>query len=304
VLADAVESLRAMAFEKDLHIIADYGIAEREIHGDPDRIRQIFVNLLMNAVKFTPPGGNIWVSARPEGSMARIEVRDNGAGIPPEFLPYLFDPFRQADQGSSSRSQEGLGLGLALVQRLAQLHGGHVTCESDGVDRGATFRVYLPLRRDTGARVVLAHAQQDDEVNSTLPSLAGVRVLLIDDQREARESLATLLAQAGARVNLAASGKDAIASLDNAEAGELPDVIVCDIAMPDEDGYATLKRIRAWETIHGPAQRRPAIALSAFTQREDRIRALTEGFQMHLTKPVAPAELIIVIAGIAHGVQM
>jgi PAS domain S-box-containing protein len=304
VLADAVESLRAMAFEKDLHIIADYGIGDREIHGDPDRIRQIFVNLLMNAVKFTPAGGTIWVSARSEGAMARIEVRDNGAGIPPEFLPYLFDPFRQADQGSSRRSQEGLGLGLALVQRLADLHGGHVTCESDGVDRGATFRVYLPLRRDTGVRVVLAHAQQDDEVNSTLPSLAGVRVLLIDDQREARESLATLLDQAGAVVSLAASGMEAIGALDNAGANELPNVIVCDIAMPDEDGYATLKRIRAWETIHAPSQRCPAIALSAFTQREDRIRALTEGFQMHLTKPVAPAELIIVIASIARGVQM
>jgi PAS domain S-box-containing protein len=304
VLADAVETLRAMAFEKDLRIVTDYSIADREIHGDPDRVRQIFVNLLTNAVKFTPRGGTVWVSATPEGPMARIEVRDNGAGIPPEFLPYLFDPFRQADQGSSSRSQEGLGLGLALVQRLAELHGGHVACESDGVDRGAAFRVYLPLRRDTGARVVLAHAEQDAEVNSALPSLAGIRVMLIDDQREARESLATLLTQAGAIVGVAASGMEALANLVNADEGDRPDVIVCDIAMPDEDGYATLKRIRAWEASRHGATRRPVIALSAFTQREDRIRALTEGFQMHLTKPVAPAELIIVIASVVRGMRV
>ena len=304
VLADAVESLRAMALEKDLRIVTDYSIADREIHGDPDRIRQIFVNLVMNAVKFTPPGGTIWVSATPEGSMARIEVRDDGAGIPPEFLPYLFDPFRQADQGLSSRSQEGLGLGLALVQRLAELHGGQVSCESEGVDRGATFRVYLPLSRDSGTRVVLAHAGQNDEVNSALASLAGIRVLLIDDQREARESLATLLTQAGAAVDVAASGMEALAGLVNAADGALPDVIVCDIAMPDEDGYATLKRIRAWEAGRPADARRPAIALSAFTQREDRIRALSEGFQMHLTKPVAPAELIIVIASVVRGMRV
>jgi signal transduction histidine kinase/ActR/RegA family two-component response regulator len=304
VLAEAIEGLRAMALEKELRLVTDYSIADREIHGDPDRIRQIFVNLVMNAVKFTPPGGTIWVSATPEGSMARIEVRDNGAGIPPEFLPYLFDPFRQADQGSSSRSQEGLGLGLALVQRLTELHGGHVTCESEGVDRGAAFRVYLPLRRGSAARVVLAHAEQNDEVNSALPSLSGIRVMLIDDQREARESLATLLTQAGAVVSAAASGLEALASLVNADEDALPHVFVCDIAMPDEDGYATLKRIRTWEAAHPEGGRRPAIALSAFTQREDRMRALTEGFQMHLTKPVAPAELIIVIASIARGMRV
>jgi len=305
VLADAVESLRAMAQEKDLRIVTDYAIGEREIHGDPDRIRQIFVNLVMNAVKFTPAAGTIWVSAAPEGAMARIEVRDNGAGIPPEFLPYLFDPFRQADQGSSSRRQEGLGLGLALVQRLAELHGGYVTCESEGNGRGATFRLYLPLRRDSGARVVLGMPSRDGiELAPPLPSLSGIRVLLIDDQREARESLAALLEQAGAQVALAASGQEALACLAMEDAGGKPEVIVCDIAMPDEDGYATLRRIRAWEASHPAQPRRPAVALSAFTQREDRIRALSEGFQMHLTKPVAPAELVIVITSVARGMRI
>ncbi|HEX3098474.1 MAG TPA: ATP-binding protein [Usitatibacter sp.] len=301
VLADAVESLRAMALEKDLQIVTDYAMGDREIHGDPDRIRQIFVNLMMNAVKFTRPGGNIWVIARPEGAMARIEVRDDGAGIPPEFLPYLFDPFRQADQGSPSRSQAGLGLGLALVQRLAELHGGYVTCESDGVDRGATFRVYLPLRRDSGTRVAVGGQAA---ASRALPSLAGIRVLLIDDQREARESLAALLGQAGAAVALAASSQEALAHIALSAEGDPVEVVVCDIAMPDEDGYATLKRIRRWETGHPGRGRRPAIALSAFTQREDRLRALAEGFQMHLTKPVAPAELLTVIASVAHGMRM
>jgi CheY-like chemotaxis protein len=292
-----------MAIEKDLRIVTDYELGDREIHGDPDRVRQIFANLLTNAVKFTPPGGTIRVAARTEGAMACIEVRDNGAGIPPEFVPYLFDPFRQADQESSNRRQEGLGLGLALVQRLTELHGGHVTCQSEGVDRGATFRVYLPLSRGASGRVVLPDAHRGEHGSPALPSLDGIQVLLIDDQREARESLGALLTQAGAEVELAASGREAITALDNGHPGHGPDVVVCDIAMPDEDGYATLKRIRAWEAAHA-APKRPAIALTAFTQHEDRVRALAEGFRMHLTKPVAPAELIIVIASVARRTRM
>jgi CheY-like chemotaxis protein len=305
VLADAVESLRAMALEKDVRIVTEYALGDHEIHGDPDRIRQIFANLLTNAVKFTPAGGTVWVAARTEAAMACIEVRDNGAGIPPEFVPYLFDPFRQADQGARSRSPQGLGLGLALVQRLAQLHGGYVTCSSEGVDRGATFRVLLPLCRDSGVRVATGDEEgRAGDPSSTLPSLAGINVLLIDDQREARESLAALLAQAGAAVSVAASAQEAMAHLATEDHGGGPEVIVCDIAMPDEDGYATLKRIRRWEGGHPARGRRPAIALSAFTQREDRMRALSEGFQMHLTKPVAPAELAIVIASAARGMRM
>ena len=306
VLADAVESLRGLALEKGLRIITEYAIGEREIHGDPDRVRQVFVNLITNAIKFTPRGGRIWVSAKAEGQMARIEVRDDGSGIDPEFLPFVFDPFRQADQGSSRRSQEGLGLGLALVQRLAELHGGHVTCESDGANRGATFRVFLPLRRDLGPRVV-ADAPQRDAAAPALPSLAGIRVLLIDDQREARESLAALLAQTGAKVATAASCHEAMALLAlNQDSGQEPEVIVCDIAMPGEDGYATLRRIRRWEASRPPGGRgrRPAVALSAFTQREDRLRALAEGFQMHLTKPVAPVELATVISSVARGMRL
>jgi len=297
---------RLRADEKGLALNTEIDPAlERWFVGDMVRVRQILTNFTSNAVKFTPPGGSIWVSAIPEGATVRIEVRDNGAGIPPEFLPYLFDPFRQADQGSSSRSQDGLGLGLVLVQRLAELHGGHVSCESEGVDRGATFRVYLPLSRDSGARGVPSTPSSGAMERATaLPSLSGIRVLLIDDQREARESLATLLEQAGAQVALAASGQEALACLAMEDAAEQPEVIICDIAMPDEDGYATLRRIRAWEASHPGQPRRPAVALSAFTQREDRIRALSEGFQMHLTKPVAPAELVIVISSAARGMRI
>jgi len=306
VLADAVESLRAMALEKNLRIMTEYSIGDREIHGDPDRVRQIFVNLVSNAIKFTPAGGRIWVEATAEGSMARVEVRDDGNGIDPEFLPYVFDPFRQADQGSSRRSQEGLGLGLALVQRLAQLHGGHVTCESEGPQRGSTFRVHLPLHRDAGGARVVASAAQPPAA-AALPSLAGIRVLLIDDQREARESLAMLLAQTGAQVATAASCQEAMAHLAlNQDSGHEPEVIVCDIAMPGEDGYATLRRISRWEATRPPGARarRPAVALSAFTQREDRLKALAEGFQMHLTKPVAPVELATVISSVARGMRV
>lgn len=305
VVEDAVESLRGSALEKGLRLVTDFTLGDREMHGDADRIRQIFVNLLSNAVKFTPSGGTIQVSASQEGVMARVEVRDSGAGIAPAFLPYVFDPFRQADQGSDRRSQEGLGLGLALVQRLAELHGGYATCESEGPDRGAIFRVYLPLRRDSGTRVVGVSAAAQGAA-TTLPSLSGIRVLLIDDQREARESVAALLTQAGANVTMASSGQEALAHLALSDDSGEPEIIVCDIAMPGEDGYATLRRIRAWESsgARGARPRRPAVALSAFTQREDRIRALSEGFQMHLTKPVAPAELLIVVSSVARGMRV
>jgi len=180
---------------------------------------------------------------------------------------------------------------------------GPTTVDLSAPGVGTTFRVYLPLQRESGARVVLPDARASDAGASALPSLDGIRILLVDDQREARESLGALLTQAGASVELAGSGREAISCLENTRGTEGPHVVVCDIAMPDEDGYAALKRIRAWEAAHG-APRRPAVALTAFTQREDRARALAEGFQVHLTKPVAPAELIIVIASVARRTRM
>lgn len=292
-LADAVEAMRATAIEKGIRVETDYALADGEVDGDPDRLRQVFVNLVANAVKFTPPGGTIEVSARREGAMALVEVVDDGAGIPPEFLPHVFDPFRQADQGSSRRSQDGLGLGLALVQRLAELHGGHATCESEGLGRGARLRVHLPLLRAQGARGADDPAPGTRPASNALPALDGIRVLLIDDQREARESLASLLGVAGAQVATAASGVEAIERLAEGAGDAPPEVIVCDIAMPGEDGYEVLRRIRRWESQHPHRTGRPrtAIALSAYAQRDDRLRALAAGFQWHLAKPVAPADL-------------
>ena len=301
VVIEAVEALRATALEKGVRLEARDALGEAEIHGDRDRLRQVFVNLVTNAVKFTPAEGRIVVTAEASGTMARIEVRDTGAGIPPEFLPYVFDPFRQANSGYR-RGQDGLGLGLALAHRLVELHGGYVSCESDGAGKGATFRVYLPLRRDTGLRLRgEAKRAEPSPAEGTRPTLTGIHVLVIDDQREARESLSTLLSQAGASVATAASGQEAMAHLALSD-GHGDEVILCDIAMPGEDGYATLRRIRAWESSGARAGRphRPAVALSAFAQREDRTRALEAGFQVHLTKPVVPAELLTVIAKAAR----
>jgi CheY-like chemotaxis protein len=302
LLAEAVESMRALAEQRQLQLLIDYRLGDEEIQGDAERVRQVFRNLLENAVKFTPAGGRIHVTADSQDRTGVVEVRDNGPGIPREFLPYLFNPFRQAGGASSNRRADGLGLGLALAQRLAELHGGYVTCDSDGARGGTAFRVYLPLRPSLGAPAVMPARPASNAATGTAASLEGIEVLLIDDQREARESVAALLRHAGARVHVAGSGSEA---LEHLRARKEPgrEVIVCDIAMPGEDGFATLKRIREWEEAVA-APRRPAIALSAYAQREDRIQALEQGFHSHIAKPVAPAELIAVVASADRGTSV
>jgi PAS domain S-box-containing protein len=299
VLADTVETLRGAALEKDVRIEGDFAIGEREVEGDHDRVRQVFVNLVSHAIQCARAGGVVRVAARAEGRLGCIEVSHDGAGIAADALPHVFDPFGQPER-AAGRHRGGLGLRLALAQRLAELHGGHVTCESEGIDRGATFRVFLPLLPQASAAIATGAAVRSA---SALPSLAAIRVIVIDELRESRESMAALLLQAGARVFGAASADEAIARLETSGADGADEVIVCDVAIPGDEGYMPLQRVRAWEQARG-ALRRPAIALSAFTQREDRIRALAHGFQVHLTKPVAPAELILVIASIAHGVRV
>ncbi|HEX2530974.1 MAG TPA: PAS domain-containing protein [Burkholderiaceae bacterium] len=293
----AVESVRGMAAAKRISITCTYKITKEQIEGDSDRVQQIVWNLLSNAIKFTPDGGNVWLTASHTEREACVAIRDDGIGISPDFLPHLFDRFSQEDT-SSTRGHSGLGLGLFLVQRLVELHGGRVEAESEGENRGTTVTVHLPLRtqREKYALATLP----DDEVGTrmTLPSLRGLHILLIDDQEEARESLTIVLTTAGATVFAAASAHEALAWLPTLSMGEMPDVLLCDIAMPGEDGYAVLRKIRTWKTSNGFAalHRIPALALTAFSQREDRIRALTAGFQMHIPKPVAPEELIVVIA--------
>ncbi|HJV94883.1 MAG TPA: ATP-binding protein, partial [Albitalea sp.] len=242
-------------------------------------------------IKFTQEGGDVWLSADLVGEVVRIVVRDNGRGIAPAFVPYLFDPFRQAD-ASYTRRTGGLGLGLALVKRLTELHGGRVHARSDGEHRGAVFTVYLPLH--AGAKVTMALAEDPAPDGGPLPSLAGLRVLLIDDEQDARDALAMLLTQVGAQVGSAGSGQEAMARLDAWGVSARPHVVVCDIALPDEDGYAILQKIRWWECQRLAAGATPiaAIALTAFAQPEDRARALASGFHEHLVKPVSPYDLV------------
>lgn len=297
VIQAATESVRGELARKNITLACEFKITYEQIEGDADRIQQIIWNLLSNAIKFTLAEGQIWVGAYRTDHEACITIRDGGIGISPDFLPRLFDRFSQEDT-SSTRGYSGLGLGLFLVRHLVELHGGRVEAHSEGENKGATFSVYLPLRTELD-KYAPANVTEDGANNQvTLPSLNGLHILLIDDQEDARESLAIVLGNAGAHVFAASSAKEALAWLSTLADTELPNVFVCDIAMPGEDGYSVLRKIRGWKKNSdlAPLQRIPALALTAFSQREDRIRALAAGFQMHMTKPVAPEELILVIA--------
>jgi CheY-like chemotaxis protein/anti-sigma regulatory factor (Ser/Thr protein kinase) len=300
VLQAAVESVRGMASAKRIQLNCAYHIATEQIEGDSDRVQQVFWNLLTNAVKFTPERGHVWLTASQVGDELVVTVRDDGVGISPDFLPHLFNRFSQEDT-SSTRDHSGLGLGLFLVRHLVELHNGKVSAESSGEGRGTTISVRLPLHAPLETYAVPDALAPEGAGHMRLPSLEGLRVLVIDDQAEARESLAVLLTNVGARVFAASGGDEALAWLDHLAPADYPDILVSDIAMPGEDGYAVLRRVRAWKDAqgHNPLRRMPALALTAFAQREDRIRALTAGFQMHLTKPVAPEELIVVLDTIA-----
>lgn len=289
-LDGALNSVRTLAAERGITLHVESALDEHEIDGDADRVQQILWNLLTNAIKFTQEGGDVWLSAELVGEVARIVVRDNGRGIAPAFLPYLFDPFRQAD-GAHTRRTGGLGLGLALVKRLTELHGGRIYARSDGEQQGATFTVYLPLHAGAELTTPLA---EDPTRSGPLPSLMGLRVLLVDDQQDARDALATLLTQVGAEVGSVGSGQEALSQLEAWGESGRPQALVCDIALPDEDGYAILQKIRTWEREHPAveAQSIAAIALTAFAQPHDRARALASGFQEHLIKPVSPYDLV------------
>jgi CheY-like chemotaxis protein/anti-sigma regulatory factor (Ser/Thr protein kinase) len=287
-------------------------IEESEIvFGDATRLQQVIWNLLSNAIKFTPKGGRVELGAGRDAEFFRIFVSDTGKGIEPEFLPHVFDRFYQADS-SSTRRHGGLGLGLALVKSLVELHGGEVKAESEGKGRGSTFTVVLPLAINSGMAVVerpvLAPSAGDPSgamIEDSIPlpdgvTIEGVRVLAVDDQEEARVTLSYFLGKCGAVVTTASSAAEALAFLSDHQGGERPDVLVCDIAMPGEDRYSALRRVRALEHERGvePQQQIPAIALTAKARSEDRLQALNSGFKMHVSKPVEPAELVIVIASV------
>ncbi|HET9212247.1 MAG TPA: ATP-binding protein [Thermoanaerobaculia bacterium] len=258
---------------------------------DPDRLQQIVVNLLGNAVKFTPRGG--WVEARleEEGGEVRIQVRDSGEGIGPELLPHVFDSFRQAD-ASTTRRQGGLGLGLAIVHQLVELHGGSVSAASPGQGQGSVFTVTLPLLQPREATRELPIAVQPAGAATPSPPLAGLRVLAVEDDESTLDALTELLSLQGADVAPAASVSQALETLEGFD----PDVLVSDIGMPERDGYELIREVRA---LGHDATDLPAVAVTAFASPEDRQRALAAGFQVHLAKPVDPRELTSVIAALA-----
>jgi CheY-like chemotaxis protein len=266
------------------------------VSGDPSRVQQIVWNLLSNALKFTPRGGRVQVRLQRANSHIEISVADTGIGIRPEFLPYVFDRFRQAD-GSTTRGHGGLGIGLSIARHLVELHGGTLRAASLGEGRGATFTVELPLtvvHANDGheERAHPAHAAEDSRPATALPNLSGVLVLAIDDHADARELIRRVLEDCGARVATAGSVDEALAAVVR----QRPHVIVSDIGMPGADGFDFLKRMRG---LGKDAAAIPAIALTAFARAEDRMKVLRAGFRMHVAKPVEAAELCIAVASAA-----
>jgi CheY-like chemotaxis protein len=251
------------------------------ISADPARLQQIVWNLLSNAVKFTPQGGEISV---------RVTVTDSGQGIDHEFLPRVFDRFLQADS-STTRSYGGLGLGLAIVRHLVELHGGTVWADSDGPGKGATFSAKFPLLAERIQPITLSHSGETSR--SEFLSLDGLRILLVDDEPEARQIISTVISRTGAEVKTCESVGEALETMSHWK----PDVLMSDIAMPGEDGYSLISKVRSLPREEGGDI--PAAAFSAYARDEDRKRALDAGYQMHIAKPVSSGQLVTMIARLA-----
>jgi PAS domain S-box-containing protein len=295
VVESALESVRPTAEAKGVHLHSVLDPNAGPITGDSSRLQQVYWNLLSNAIKFTPRGGRVEVRLERINSHIEISVSDTGEGISHDFLPHVFDRFRQAD-ASSSRTTGGLGLGLAIVRHLVELHGGLVTAHSLGKGHGATFTVRLPLRplRSADAKEMSVHPRVDAHAMPDLsgaPRLRDVRVLVVDDEPDARELLRIVLEECGAEVRDAGSVRQALELVRQWS----PNVIVSDIGMPGEDGYDLIRQVREWESASGT--RIPAVALTAYARVEDRMRALRAGYQVHLSKPIEPMEFVLVVAG-------
>ncbi|WP_017716065.1 hybrid sensor histidine kinase/response regulator [Kamptonema formosum] len=288
----AIDSMRPAAEAKNIRLHVEIDRTVRPISGDRERLQQVIWNLLSNAIKFTPKGGRVAVTLRGAESFAEIKVTDTGAGISPDFLPYVFERFRQADS-TTTRSYGGLGLGLALVRHLVELHGGTVRADSAGAGQGAMFTVRLPLAESgAGSRAPGGGEKQPAPPANPAPAspLAGLRVLLVEDDADTCELIATVLEGHDARVTAVASVREALAEIERCK----PDVLVSDIGMPGEDGYSLIRKLRAMEA--GKEWRIPAAALTAYAKAEDRTRALSAGFQIHIPKPVEPAQLAAAVA--------
>jgi PAS domain S-box-containing protein len=302
VIVAAIESVGPAASAKEIELEFTREGEAGLISGDPERLQQVVWNLLSNAVKFTPKSGRVHVRLSQADSHTQLEVRDSGEGIHQEFLPYVFDRFRQAD-GSTTRPHGGLGLGLAIVRHLVELHGGTVKAISAGENQGSTFTVRLPLLAyasageeagDAASRA--ARGANEDGAQQSI-NLEGVRVLIIDDEPDALEFLRFILKRSRAEVAAVSSTDDALAELERFR----PDLIISDIGMPDRDGYDLIRALRALPPERGGML--PAVALTAYARSEDEARALREGFQAHIPKPFEPAQLITAVATLCNKSQ-
>jgi signal transduction histidine kinase len=291
VVEAALDTIRPQANERGVNVRLDVVSGLPALRGDGPRLQQVALNLLSNAVKFTASGGLVTVRIERRGDHAVVEVRDTGRGIAADFLPHIFERFRQAD-GSSTRSQGGLGIGLAIVRHLVELHGGSIRADSDGADTGATFTVSLPLPDDTEDATSIPSAGILAGSAGELPSLRGVRVLVVEDHDDARDAIAAVLRQCGAEVLVASSVAGARALLAYAT----PDILLSDIGMPDEDGYALIQHVRATPALATI----PAIALTAYAGVIDQARALAAGFETHMAKPIEATTLARVVRSLVR----
>ena len=293
VVDAALDAVRPAMEAKEIKIETLIDSSLRMISGDADRLQQVVWNILSNAAKFTPVGGKIEISVNQDTAQVQIQVKDSGPGIDPVFLPHVFERFRQAD-GSTTRMHGGLGLGLAIVRHLVELHGGTIAVENREDRSGAIFTVHLPLPSGELRPETLASAAGVfKEGRSEAPSLEGLRILIVDDEADALDLISVELAQHGAKVTGASNAHDALKSLQESEF----DLMISDIGMPNIDGYELIRRIRGQED--SKYQRIPAVALTAYARVQDRMRAVMAGFNTHVAKPVEASELITVVASLA-----
>ena len=299
IIESAVEATRPAAEAKGVCLDAELNPRAGPVSGDADRLQQVVWNLLTNAIKFTPQGGRIRVGLEAVGPRVEITVQDSGIGISPDFLPHIFDRFRQADPGTN-RIHGGMGLGLSIVRQLVELHGGAVRAASDGEGKGATFVVSLPF---VGAAEAQGKAERlmpggagRLEIECP-PALRGLRVLVVDDEADTRDMLRAVLEHCGMEVFTAGTAAEAL----EAVAGHAPDVLLSDLGMPEEDGYSLISRVRALPAESGGQI--PAAALTAYVRAEDRMKVLRAGFHLHVAKPIEPAELVAVVANLAERIR-
>jgi PAS domain S-box-containing protein len=299
LIAAALDSLMPAAQAKGLHVLPVLDPSAGPVLGDPDRLQQVFWNLLSNAIKFTGEGGRVQVGLAVTGGNAEVTVQDNGVGIPADFVPHVFELFRQRDS-SNTRVHGGLGLGLSVVRHLVELHGGTVRAESAGEGRGASFTVRLPLLKAADQSVNRPAAESAPDAaapSGDPPLLEGVSVLVVDSGADVREVITGVLKQSGARAHAAGSAQEALDTLLR----ERPDLLITEIDLPDETGYALLRKVRSLPEDGGG--RTPAAVITTRTRVEDRVESLLAGFQMHLDKPVRPAELVAVAANLTGRVR-